>query len=59
MTAEYPNEFVPFFIIVEGKSSPEEFFHDLYRQLQEDKLLPDEKSSRIFDGMRRLLLACK
>lgn len=49
MTAEYPNEFVPFFIIVEGKSSPEEFFHDLYRQLQEDKLLPDEKSSRIFE----------
>jgi AAA domain len=49
MTSEYPNEFVPFFIIVEGKSSPEEFFHDLYRQLQEDKLLPDNKNSRIFD----------
>jgi hypothetical protein len=47
MTSEYSKEFVPFFIIVEGKSSPEEFFHDLYRQLQEDKLLPDDKSSRI------------
>jgi hypothetical protein len=48
MTSQFPKEFIPVFIIVEGKSNPEEFFHDLYRQLQEDKILPDDKSSKIF-----------
>lgn len=47
MTSEHPDEFRPVFIIVEGKSNPEEFIHDLYHQLQEASLISEDRSSKI------------
>ncbi|MBN1181051.1 MAG: AAA family ATPase [Bacteroidales bacterium] len=46
MTSEHPDEFIPVFLIVEGKSNPEEFIHDLFQQLKEAELIKD-KSSRL------------
>lgn len=47
MTVEYPSDFIPIFIIVEGKSNPEEFLHDLYMHLKEVKLLAEDRTSKI------------
>ncbi len=49
ITTIHPADFVPVFFIVEGKSSPEEFVHDLYRQLVDDKLIKVTKSKKFSD----------
>jgi hypothetical protein len=47
MTTEHPEDYVPIFFIVEGKSNPEEFIHDLYLHLKKENLITEDKTSRI------------
>lgn len=47
MTSNFPSGFSPIFMIVEGKSNPEEFVHDLYSQLKNENLIPDDNTSRV------------
>jgi hypothetical protein len=46
MAKTCPSNFKPVLIIVEGKSNPEEFVHDLYHRLLEKKIISATKSNR-------------
>jgi hypothetical protein len=46
MAVECTSNIKPVFIIVEGKSNPEEFVHDLYQQLVEEKIITMSRTNR-------------
>ncbi|OQX77175.1 MAG: hypothetical protein B6D64_08655 [Bacteroidetes bacterium 4484_276] len=53
--ATHPDNIVPLFLIVEGKSSPEEFVYDLYRCLQEEGLITIGKSKRFHNWYEKTI----